>query len=150
MSVSRTNIGIIVAVAAVALVGSTAFALLSFSKTLSNTGNVKAVGVGVYKDIGCSQVLSSIDWGALAPGSSSNYTAYIRNEGTVAVSLSKTTGNWNPTTAAGNMTLSWNRDGYILSSNAVVQATLTLSVSSSVTGISSFSFDITITGTESA
>jgi hypothetical protein len=148
MSVNRTSIGIIVAVVAVALAGSTALGLLSFSKTLSNTGNVKAVGVGVYKDIGCSQVLSSIDWGSLAPGSSSNYTAYIRNEGTVAVSLAKTTGNWNPTTAAGNMTLSWNRGGYILSSNAVVQATLTLSVSSSVTGISSFSFDITITGTE--
>jgi hypothetical protein len=149
MSVSRTNIGIIVAVVAVALVGSTAFALLSFSKTLSNTGNVKAVGVGVYKDSGCSQVLSSINWGAVTPGSSSNYTAFIRNEGNVQVSLSKTTGNWNPTTAGGNITLSWNRDGYILSANATVQATLTLLVSSNVTGISSFSFDITMTGTES-
>lgn len=150
MSVSRTNIGIIVAVVAVALVGSTAFALLSFSKTLSNTGNVKAVGVGVYKDSGCSQVLSSINWGNMTPGSSSNYTAYIRNEGSVAVTLSKTTGNWNPATAGGNMTLSWNRDGYVLGSNATVQMTLTLLVSSNVTGILNFSFDITITGTESA
>ena len=148
MEYNPKTISIVAVVAMLAVAGTTVVALLSVSKTLSNTGNVKAVGVGVYKDSGCSQVLSSINWGNVTPGSSSNYTAYIRNEGSVAVSLSKTTDDWNPATAAGNMTLSWNRDGYILSSNATVQAILTLSVSSNVTGISSFSFDITITGTE--
>jgi len=51
--------------------------------------------------------------------------------------------------ASSYITLDWDRDDYVLSSGESVQAVLTLSVSSSITGITSFSFDIVITGTES-
>jgi len=49
---------------------------------VSNAGTVETigVGVGVYQDSGCTSNLSFIDWGVLEPGSSKNFTCYIRNE----------------------------------------------------------------------
>jgi type IV secretory pathway VirB10-like protein len=72
----------------------------------------------------------------------------MKNEGNVAVKLSLIAQNWNPTNAPNYMGLSWNREGLIVNSGTVITATLTLSVSSSISGITSFSFDIVITGTE--
>ena len=115
------------------------------SKALSNSGSVKGVGVGVYWNQACTNATSSINWGNLDPGSNVNRTIYIRNEGNTAATLSMTTSNWNPATASSYMTLNWNYGGQTLSVNQVVQVKLTLSVPSSVTGITSFSFDITIT-----
>ena len=144
----------IVAGAAVALVlytlALTAFGPLVSSaimnnKTVSSNGSVKGVGVGVYWNQACTNATSSISWGILDPGSNVNKTIYIRNEGNTAATLSMTTSNWNPTNASSYMTLTWNYGGQTLSVNQVVQVKLTLSVSSSVTGITNFSFDITIT-----
>ena len=66
----------------------------------------------------------------------------------MAVVLGMTAGNWNPASASSYITLSWNRENYLLNSGSVVQAVLTLSVSSGVSGVTNFSFDIIITGIE--
>jgi hypothetical protein len=116
------------------------------SKKVSNSGTIMAVGVGVYQDSVCTKPLSSIDWGMLEPGSSSDETCYIRNEGNSVSTLSMSTSNWNPSTASNYMTLSWNYDGQSINPNEAVQVTFTLSVSASIDGITSFSFDITIVG----
>jgi hypothetical protein len=118
--------------------------LVPVSKTISNVGSVKAVGVGVYQDIGCTTPLSSVDWGSLDPGSNNNVTVYIRNEGNSVVSLTMNTANWNPSTASNYMTLTWNYGGQSINVGAVTQVKLTLSVSASVAGITDFSFDINI------
>jgi hypothetical protein len=106
------------------------------------------VQLGVYQDSGCTTVLSSVSWGTLDPGASTSSTIYVRNEGNVAVTLSIQASNWTPSTAQNYFTLTWNRNGYVLQPNAVVQAVLNLAVSSSISGITSFSFDITITATQ--
>ena len=143
----------IVAGAAVALVlytlALTAFGPLVSSvkmnnKTVSSNGSVQGVGVGVYWNQACTNATSSISWGILDPGSNVNKTIYVRNEGNTAATLSMTTSNWNPTNASSYMTLNWNYGGQTLNVNQVVQVKLTLAVSSSVTGITNFSFDITI------
>ena len=111
---------------------------------IQNQGAMKAVGVGVYWDQALTNRVTSIDWGTLEPGSNVNKTVYIRNEGNAAAILSMTTSNWNPTSASTYMGLSWDYGGQTIGVNAVVQVRLTLSASSSVSGITSFSFDITI------
>ncbi|MEM2741211.1 MAG: hypothetical protein QXD95_03585, partial [Nitrososphaeria archaeon] len=120
------------------------YGLMSASIYLRNVGNIKALGVGVYWDIGCSQTVSSIDWGLAEPGSVKNVTVYIRNEGNAPITLSLQTANWSPLTAASYISLSWNYDGETVSPASVVKVTLNLSVSQSIQGISSFSFDIII------
>jgi len=123
--------------------------LLIASQKVPNTGNVKAIGVGVYWNSACTSNVTSIDWNSLEPGTTANRTVYIKNKGNTRMMLNMTTDNWS-TGAYGKITLSWNREGYLLDPASVVQAVLTLSVSSTISGVTSFSFDITITGTEHA
>jgi hypothetical protein len=73
-----------------------------------------------------------------------NVTVYVRNEGNVAASLSLATDNWNPSNASNYLALSWNYVGQPLSPQEVTSVTLILTVSPSVHGIESFSFDIII------
>ena len=121
-------------------------ALLMSSVSVPSVGTVKAVGVGVYWDRGCTSQVSSIDWDTVNPGSTKDATVYIRNEGNADVTLSMETTNWNPSAAPGYITLGWDYAGGVISPDGVVQVTFTLSVSSSIEGITSFSFDIIITG----
>jgi uncharacterized repeat protein (TIGR01451 family) len=125
-----------------------ALGALVATRTISNSGSVTAVGVGVYSDSACTTALSAISWGTLNPGDIKTYTIYVKNTGTVPVTLNMTVGNWNPTSASSYITLTWNKEKYVLPATQVVQAVLTLTVSSSVSGVTSFSFDITITGTQ--
>jgi hypothetical protein len=121
--------------------------LLNNSRTLPNAGSVKGIGVGIYWNSACTNQTSSINWGLLEPGSNKTMTVYIRNEGNAAATLSKAAQNWNPSTASSYITLNWNYAGQTLGANQVLQLKLTLVVSSTVSGITNFSFDITITAT---
>jgi len=148
MAMQRATIGTVVVIAVMGLMVSALGALVA-TRTISNVGNLQAIGVGVYWDSSCTNAVSSIDWGALEPGANKQFTIYVKNEGSVPVKLSMTVSNWDPSSAASYMTLSWNRDNYVLSAGSVVSAVLTLSVSSSISGVTSFSFDIIISGTQS-
>lgn len=148
MEPSRIHVPVILAIVTLCVTSTLVYALLSTSKTIPNTGNVKAVGVGVYSDSACSQQVSIIQWGTLDAGETKNVPVYVRNEGNVNLTLSMTTNNWNPQEASSYITLNWNRGGHKLTPGSSVQAVLTLIVSSTVTGVTNFSFDIIITGTE--
>jgi hypothetical protein len=150
MALQKIHISIILVIATLVTVGTLVSGLLTASQTIPNTGNVKAIGVGVYSDSGCSQEVPIIQWGTLDPGETSDEPVYICNEGNVAVVLSMTTKNWDPSSASSHITFSWNLEqGYVLNPGQSVQTVLTLSVSSSISGVESFNFDIIITGTES-
>ena len=146
----RTSVGIILVIGITGIIASVlASGLLTIYRQIPNSGNVKTIGVGVYWDSDCTNNVTSIDWGTLEPGSTRNKIVYIKNEGDTPIMLNMTTGNWDPSVASNYIHLSWNCEGTILDTNTpVVQAVLTLSVSSSVSGVSGFSFDITIKGTE--
>jgi uncharacterized repeat protein (TIGR01451 family) len=147
MALQRATIGMVVAITVMGLMATGLGALVA-NRTISNSGSITAVGVGVYSDSGCTTALSAISWGTLNPGDVKNYTVYVKNTGNVPVTLNMTVSNWNPSSASNYITLTWNKEKYVLPVGQVVQAVLTLSVSSSVSGVASFSFDITITGTQ--
>jgi len=115
--------------------------------TIPSAGTVKGIGVGIYWNSECTNRTSSIYWGLLEPGSNKTVTVYVRNEGNSDVTLSKVTQNWSPLTASDYITLDWNYAGQTLSVNQVLQTKLTLVVSSSISGMTSFSFDTIITAT---
>jgi hypothetical protein len=141
-------------IVAAALVGTAVIALvaglLSANQAFNNSANVKNIGVGVYWNKACTNKTTSINWGSLDPGGSKTFNVYIKNEGTIKESLSMATGNWSNPTAPTYITVTWNCTGYQLSNGAIVGALLTLTVSQSIvgTGITTFSFYMTITGTE--
>jgi hypothetical protein len=143
----KATMGTVLAIAFMGIVVSALGALVA-NHTISSTGSITAVGVGVYSDSGCTNPLSTINWGSLSPGATATQTIYVRNEGTVSETLTMATGSWSPGTASSYINLTWNEQNDVLTPGSVVEATLTLTVSSSINGISSFSFSITITGSQ--
>ena len=138
-------LGIVVACGSSAL---TAWGVLSTTRMNQNLGYIKTVNVGAYWNSACTNATSTIDWGTLSPGDVAHVSFYLRNEGNWPMRLSLTTQGWNPAGAAPYMSVTWNREGYTLADGNVVQATLTLNVSSSITGVEFFSFETVITGSE--
>jgi hypothetical protein len=123
-----------------------AFAIQSYMRQIPSTGTITAIGVNVFSDAACTQNVTTINWGVLSPGSITNYQAYIKSTSNVPITLSLGTDSWNPVNASTYITLGWSYSGTVLQPNASLPMTLTLTVSSSVTGFSSFSFNIDITG----
>ncbi len=147
MAMQKATIGILVLVAVMGVFVS-AFGSLVATQKITSSGSITAIGVAIYQDSACTTVLSTISWGTLNSGATMNYTIYVKNTGNIPVTLTMMPSNWNPTTASDYITLTWNQQTTVLSPNSVVQAVLTLSVSSSISSITNFSCDITITGTQ--
>lgn len=146
MAMQKATIGAVVIIALMGLMVSALGALVA-TRTISNSGNITAVGVGVYSNSGCTTVLSAISWGTLNPGNVTTYTMYVKNTGNVPVTLNMTVNSWTPSSASCYITLTWNQEKSVLAASQVVAAVLTLSVSSSISNVTSFSFNIIITGT---
>jgi len=123
-------------------------------------GNSPPSGISfaVYDSPNGSSEINSIDWGSISPGGSSTHDIYLKNTSTQDATLtgfSGSTSNWNPNNASPYFTLSM---VYVLDNGTAtgllpsslgpgeqVHAQLELDVSSNITNIVNFSFDITIT-----
>jgi hypothetical protein len=117
------------------------------SKSASYANSVRGFGADIYWDQGCTNRTLTFYWGPIAPGLNKTLTVYVRNEGDSATCLSMATSNWTPFAALSFMTLNWNYSGQILSVDQVIPLELILAVSSTISGITNFSFDTTITTT---
>jgi len=145
--IQKATIGMIITVG---IIGASMITLagLTAYRTIPSTGNVKSAGVNVYWNLACTNETTNINWGTLTPNTTKSVTVYLRNNGTVPVTLSMATSGWNPSNAANYVALTWNCTGSTLNQNSVVAAHLTLAVSASTNGFTTFNFDITMTGTE--
>jgi hypothetical protein len=143
--IALTVLGVLIVVGASVL---TTLGVLSSNRTVQSRGAVKTVNVGAYWNSICTNTTTTIDWGMLSPGTVANVSFYVRNEGNLAVKLGLTSQNWSPVNASSYMSLSWNREGQTLALGNVTLATLSLNVSSSISGITNFSFDTVIIGSE--
>ena len=122
--------------------------VLTENQTVLSEGIVSAVGVGVYTNYECTKNCTNIDWGAIDPGNSTTKTIYIKNTGNIPVILSLTSTNWEPSNASTCLTLTWNRENYLLAAGNSMSARLTLAASSNADNITEFSFDVVVTGTQ--
>ena len=146
---ARSYRGLAIAFVAALLV---IYAFFTFSITMNSTISVSAVeasGVGIYWDRNCNNEVPSIDWGTLEPGSVKKKMFYVRDEGEEPLCLTLSTANWNPPNASRYLSLWWDAEGRWMEHGEVLQSTLTLSVSRYIEGITSFSFDILVTGSDS-
>ena len=148
MAIQKISTGAIIAIAMIGLVLTvTTAGLLSVSQSVSSSGTVTTINVGVYSDSACTIPLTTINWGSISPGGSVTSTVYVKNTGNSQITLSMTKNSWTPTSADGPITLTWNRESTTLGAGLYTTAVLTLSVSSGISGISTFSVNIVITGT---
>lgn len=151
METPKTNLVLLFAIALVAIVTTALVAgLVPALHMIQSSGNVKALGIAVYRDEGCTQNLTSIDWGFVEAEKSYAEEIWVKNTGNAPAKLNMTTENWEPTSAKDYITLVWDLEGNTLEAGKIVKATLTLSVSANVvqTSIRDFSFTIVIIGNE--
>jgi len=116
------------------------------SATIGSRGTVRTLGVGVYWDEACNNPVSYIDWGMVDPSSQENVKVYVKNEGNVHVSISLDTVNWDPLNASSYIALGWDYSGQVLSPRESIEVTLALLISAGIQDVSSFDFEIVITG----
>lgn len=107
------------------------------------------IEIDVYSNQACTQSISSVSWGSIEAGSSIDRVIYVKNSGDYRVFIELSTDDWVPSDAVDFIHLSWDSDGIYLDPSAVLEATLTLNIDSSIDGIDSFSFDIILIGSAS-
>jgi hypothetical protein len=137
MSMEKMVAGTGIAVAIIVMM-TTGLALLQPSTTVTQTGTIQALNLGVYSDSACTQTLSLLNWGALRPGTSANRTIYVKNTGNALETLNMTVTTWNPSAASSYITLTWDQQNAQLAPGYSVPALLVLSISTSVTGFTDF------------
>jgi hypothetical protein len=149
MNIKKIPVTAVIAltIAALALTLTTA-AILSANQTVPLNGAINAVNLGVYSDSECTQTATALNVGTLSPGGTATQTIYIKNTGNIPETLTMTTNNWNPTNASTSLTLTWNRQNTVLSAGLSIQATLTLTAASNTGSLTTFSCDVTLTGTQ--
>ena len=149
MNKPQISLGVVIALATAGLFLTVISAgVLSDSQTVPSTGQISGVNVGVYTDPACTVNCTSISWGNVAPGTTVTRTIYIKNTGNIAVTLSMATSGWNPSNANNYLTQAWDRSGYTLGQGASISAMLTLTASANTGSLTSFSYNIVITGTQ--
>ena len=153
MAAKQVSLGAIIALAVTGLfltiisAGALSVSQSAFQSVPSG-GTVTAVNVGVYTNNACTTNCTSIDWGTLAPGNSATRTIYVKNTGTIPVKLGMTTTSWLPSNGNSYLNVSWNREGTVLVAGSSVSAVLTLTASASAGNITTFSFNIIVSGTQ--
>ena len=147
-TIPKLSTGAFVALITTAILLTVVTAGVISTQTLPSNGTISAVNVGVYSNYQCTTNCTSINWGALQPDDEATKTVYVKNTGSVPITITMTTQNWNPTSASSVLDLSWNRQNQVLNPGQSVSATFTLSVGSDTGSLTDFSFGIIITGAE--
>jgi len=142
----QRDLAVVVAAVSIVLLVS---AVLLFSVRIRNVGRIKAVGIEVFGDAGCSVVLRSVDWGLLAPGDLAGTTVYVKNVKNSAVNLTFAVENWDPAGAGAYLFFDVNyTEGFVLQPGDVLAVLFSLFVDPGIEGVNQFSFDIVVTARE--
>jgi len=115
--------------------------LVAYYSSVILNGSIREAGVVIYRDLNCTQPLQSVDAGIVDPGDTKNWTIYVRSKLDTAIGLNLQTSNWDPSTANGQIQLTWDYDGRRFGSNQTLEVTLTLIISYALHDVSTFSFD---------
>jgi hypothetical protein len=145
---AKLSTGAIIALATTSIFLTLVTAGIIATQTIPSNGTVTTVNVGVFSDEQCTQNCTSISWGIIYPQDTINRTVYVKNIGTVPITLSMSKGNWDPTDASNYLTLTWDQEGEELGVDESVSAILILSTASDTGDLANFSFDIIIAGAE--
>ena len=118
------------------------------SRRVKSRGKIKAVNVEVFWDRRCRprDKVNEIDWGGLKPSDSISKKIYIKHNSESNLILSVSSSDWYPVEAGNYLTLTCDKEGVIMGNQEVVEATLILTVSNEISGITNFSLNIVIQG----
>lgn len=122
------------------------YAVMQWTRKIPTVATLKLMGVGVYKDVNFTVPVSEIDWGIVEHGETKNFSAYIKNESNVPITLTMHTEDWIPANASSFISFSWDYSGSEILVDGSIPVTFVLNVDPTTAGIDSFSFTIVIVG----
>lgn len=134
-----------IAIAALVATAIVLAAIVYYELRIKGTGRIKLIGVKAYSDADLTKEVSSIDWGLIPRGGSSQITLWLKSTSSCPANLTLRTENWVPPNASDYLTLNWDYDGSPLYGGEVREVLFTLGVAQNVFGITDFSFDMIIT-----
>jgi len=125
------------------------YELFSFLSPIRKASAVESFYVGVYWDSDCANEVSSIGWGELTPGSTREVVVFIRNEeANLPCFLYLWTKDWLPVEGSSYISLSWDPIRRRIEVDETISVILTLRVARNIRGITDFTFNIVIFGSE--
>ncbi len=116
--------------------------------TIPSDGTVTTVNIGVFSNIDCTENCTEISWGSLYPSNSTSKTVYVKNTGTVPITLSMSANAWAPINADDYLTLDWDQEGTVLDVGNSVIASIILTAAEYTGDLQKFTVEIVITGAE--
>jgi hypothetical protein len=122
--------------------------ILYYNSTLQTSGTVytKTVNCALYADNTATQPITQINWGSMTPDSAVNVTIYIKNTGNTPCNFTITTNNWTPQNASNWISLTYDLKGAKnVAANTIIPCTLTNSISANITGVTTYSYAVTVT-----
>lgn len=126
------------------ILGASVNAIAQYEASIHTTGTIAGVRCKLYSNAALTNEMTTIEWGVREPGSTKNVDMWVVNTGNVPATLYYLTSNWNPSLAQTYMTLSWSYNQETIQPGNSLKVTLTLDVDETITGITNFSFDITV------
>ncbi len=138
---------IVVIVLAVLVPVAFVFAALQYQASINTQGTIMAIGVAFYSNSAGTTAVSQINWGTVAPGQTVDVTLYMESTSNVAASVSMAVGNFSPASGSSYLACTWNFNGTI-NPGQLVPVVFALTVATTITGITSFSFSISVVATE--
>ena len=109
---SKSDLGVFVLAVTLVLVGGVFVSGITMtSRTLASSGSIKAVNVGIYWDLDCTQNVTAIDWGIPGPGDVVNMSVYVKNSGNSGLVLNMSSYGWIPVEAENFLSLTWDVEG---------------------------------------
>jgi hypothetical protein len=149
MALPKIQLTVVALILVAIALTATTYGAISVNQSLSTNGSITVTpNLGLYSNSGCTTSLSAIDWGTITPGNNQTRTVYVKNTGTgTSLTLSISTNTWTPTSANGPITISWDKEGTRIAPGQSTTAVITLTSSSSIVDITTFSVQILISGT---
>jgi hypothetical protein len=140
---------VLVSVLLIVSVGAVTYAALSSTGKFGSYGRIVSIGVQVFDNAALTVECRDIDWGDLAAGASNTHMFWLKNNGTIPVTLSMSAGDWVPLVAQQYVSFSWSYvSGTVVAPGVNVQVTLTISVNQYIVGVADFTNNIYIIATQ--
>lgn len=149
MSIPKIPLTVVALILVAIALTATTYGAISVNQSLTTNGSINVTpNLGIYSNSALTTSLSTIDWGTITPGNNQTRIVYLKNTGIgTSLTLSISTSSWNPIAANGPLTVSWDKEGARLVPGQSTAAVITLSSSSSIVDVTTFSVQILISGT---
>lgn len=122
------------------------FFLAGHKSSITSVLAVETGGIGVFWDENQTEIVSSIDWGTLLPGSVKDVTVYVWNGMKEPVFLSLRTMDWVPVNASEFISVEVYHNMRSIAPDEVMKVTLTIRISPYVTEITNFGVNMLLSG----